>query len=367
MKNTPSVSRRRFTQSAVVAAATVAVAPQILAARKSGRQLVIGEGEHKYEVIHNWPELPAKYSWQTTHNVAVDKDENLYVIHEGKLDLKDHPSIFVFDKKGKFIRAFGQQFQGGGHGLEVRTEGKEQFLYVTGYLSLKMFAKLTLTGETVWQKRAPFESGLYPKGKNSDKVRHWGRDVFLPTNFAFLDDGGFLLVDGYGTFRVHRYDKDANWKSMFGEIGRKDGQFQTSHGIWIDRRPGRKASIVVADRANHRLQWFTMKGKHIKTLDGFHLPANVDTFGETMLVPDLSARITLLDKNDQVITQLGEDPEWRKEVMKDNKKLRKEAKGKGWKGGRFLHPHDACFDAHGNIFAAEWVATGRVSKLRKVS
>ncbi len=366
MKNS-TISRRRFVQSAAVTATAFAVAPNIVAAKKGDTQLVIGEGEHKYEVTHNWPQLPSKYSWQTTHNVAVDKDENLYVIHEGKLNLTDHPSIFVFDKKGKFVRAFGQQFQGGGHGLEVRTEGKEQFLYVTGYLSLKTFAKLTLKGETVWQKRAPFECGLYPKDKNTDKKRHWGRNIFLPTNFAFLDDGGFLLVDGYGTYRVHRYDKDANWKSMFGGIGKKDGEFATSHGIWIDRRPGKKASIVVADRANKRLQWFTMAGKHIKTLDGFILPANIDTYGDTMLVPDLAARITLLDKNDKVITHLGEDPEWRKVVTTDRNKLRREPNGKGWKNGKFLHPHDACFDPHGNIFTAEWVATGRVSKLRRVS
>ena len=50
--------------------------------RKPG--ITVGEGDHRYEVIHNWATLPDKYSWQTTHNVAVDKDENLYVIHEGK-------------------------------------------------------------------------------------------------------------------------------------------------------------------------------------------------------------------------------------------------------------------------------------------
>ena len=46
-------------------------------------------------------------------------------------------NVFVFDAAGKFVRAFGNQFQGGGHGLEVRTEGKEQFLWVTGYQMLK--------------------------------------------------------------------------------------------------------------------------------------------------------------------------------------------------------------------------------------
>ncbi|HYO25390.1 MAG TPA: hypothetical protein VEQ85_10625 [Lacipirellulaceae bacterium] len=32
-----------------------------------------------------------------------------------------------------------------------------------------------------------------------------------------------------------------------------------------------------------------------------------------------------------------------------------------------MHPHDACFDAEGNIYVAEWVHTGRVTKLRKLS
>jgi hypothetical protein len=32
-----------------------------------------------------------------------------------------------------------------------------------------------------------------------------------------------------------------------------------------------------------------------------------------------------------------------------------------------VHPHDACFDNKGNIYVAEWVQTGRVTKLKKVS
>jgi hypothetical protein len=54
-------------------------------------------------------------------------------------------------------------------------------------------------------------------------------------------------------------------------------------------------------------------------------------------------------------------------VLKEGMKLRREEKGEGWVSGKFLHPHDACFDAAGNIFVAEWVNTGRVTKLRKVS
>ena len=357
------MTRRKF----IAASAVALAAPRVFTAQKSPKQLVVGTGAHRYEVWHDWPQLPEKYSWQTTHNVAVDREGLLYVIHEGREELKDHPSIFVFDAKGKFVRAFGQQFQGGGHGLEVRTEGKDQVLYVSGYQQLKNFAKLTLQGEVIWERRAPMASQLYPAGEDTQPVRRWGRDAFMPTNFAFLPDGGFFLADGYGSFRIHRYDKEGQWKSMFGEPGTGAGQFNTPHGIWIDNRPGREASVVVADRANKRLQWFTLEGKHLKTLDGFILPANLDSLGETLLVPDLAARITLLDKHDQVITHLGEDPEWRAQVTKDGNRLRSNEKGEGWVSGKFLHPHDACFDPAGNIYVAEWVHTGRVTKLRKLS
>ena len=98
---------------------------------------------------------------------------------------------------------------------------------------------------------------------------------------------------------------------------------------------------------------------------GGHLPANLDTYGNTLLVPDLSARVSLLDKDDNLI-HLGEDPEWRKVVTADRNKLRRNEGGEGWVSGRFLHPHDACFDRKGNIFVAEWVHSGRITRLRKL-
>ena len=359
-------SRRQFLKQAATATAAAVAFPRVLTAAKADARLVIGTDGHRYEVHHDWAQLPSRYSWQTTHNVAVDREGLVYVIHEGRENLADHPSIFVFDAAGKFVRAFGSQFQGGGHGLEVRTEGDEQFLYVTGYQQLKNFAKLTLRGELVWEKRAPMETGLYPEGENTKPAKRWGRDAFMPTNYAFLPDGGFFLADGYGSWRIHRYDQQGNWVSMFGEPGSGDGQFNTPHGLWIDSRPGREMSVVVADRANKRLQWFTLEGRHLKTLEGFILPANLDQRGDVLLVPDLSARVTLLDRNDKVIVHLGEDPAWREQVLNDGMKLRRSETGEGWVSGKFLHPHDACFDANGNILVAEWVHTGRITMLKKV-
>lgn len=366
-----TIRRREFLQlaaGATAGAAGITAAPRILTAKKTDSPLIVGGGEYKYEVQHNWPKLPDKFSWQTTHDVSFDKAGNLYVIHEGHADKPKHPAIFVFDPEGNYVRSFGEEFQGGGHGLEVHEENGEEFLYVTGYQALKKFAKLTLKGETIWVRHAPMESGIYAEGEDTHPTNKWGRDRFHPTNIAFRPDStDFYVADGYGAYVIHRYDHEANYKGTFGKPGpgTEPGQLDTPHGVWIDQRPGREASVVVADRKNGRLQWFSLDGEHQETLDGFLLPANIDTFGELMLVPDLQARITLLDGKNKVVAQFGDDAEWRKTVMGPPMAARQHPEN--CPDGKFLHPHDACFDAQGNIFVCEWVSTGRVSKLRKVS
>ena len=300
------VSRRSFLSTSAAGAAVILSAPAIATASKTDSPLIVGEGDHRFEVVHNFPQLPEKFTWQTTHNVAVDQAGNLYVIHEGLENLKDHPAIFVFDSAGKFIRAFGSQFQGGGHGIEVRQEGSDEFLYVSAYQQVKCFAKMSLTGDIVWQQYAPMASGKYAAGEADAPKKVWGRDRFMPTNFAFLKDGGFFLADGYGAFQIHRYDASGKWLSCFGGEGPGQGTFNTPHGLWIDER-NTEPVLVVTDRAHNSLQRFKLDGSYIDTIEGFGLPANVDTHGDLMLVPELAARVSILDKQNKVVAQLGKD------------------------------------------------------------
>ena len=81
-----------------------------------------------------------------------------------------------------------------------------------------------------------------------------------------------------------------------------------------------------------------------------------------MPVPELHARITLLNEKNEVVARLGDDGE---SVVK--KKSVHRGKSDTWKNGKFVHHHDACFAPNGDIYVAEWVQTGRLTKLRKVS
>lgn len=360
-----SLSRSTTRRNFLAASAAAVAAPAILTSKRSAAQGVIGEGDYQFHCNHQHLQLPDEYVWQITHNVAVDPDNFLYVIHEGDATKAGHPSIFVFDPDGRFVRAFGQQFQGGGHGLDIRVENDTAYLYVSGYQQLKTICKLTLHGELVWQRYAPMASDCYADGEASDPKKEWGRNRFMPTNFAFLPDGDFLLADGYGAYVIHRYDADGNWKNHFGGAGKGKGTFNLPHGIWLDNRADGPVEIVVADRANNTLQMFDLDGQYKKTVSGFGLPANVDTHGDLMLVPELVARVSLLDRNHNTVATLGDDRDRILKDKQDSKGFAIRADEKRWVDGKFVHPHDACFDNQGNIYVAEWVATGRVTKLTR--
>ncbi len=356
------LSRRRFLAAAAAATTATVAAPAVVTASKTDSKLIIGEGDYQFEVFHDWPQLPSQFQWQTTHNVAVDRAGNLYVIHEGHADKPDHPAIFVFDPEGKYVRSFGSQFQGGGHGIEVREEDGQEFLYICAYQQVKAIAKLDLNGETVWHQHAPMSAGIYAAGEDTHPEKTWGRDRFMPTNTTFLPNGDFFVADGYGSFYIHRYDKTGKWLSCIGGPGEGLGTFDTPHGLWVDARPNRQPQLVVADRAHHTLQYLTLDGQYVSTLEGFGLPANIDTHGELMVVPELFARISILDGQNRVVAQLGDDSQ----RIRSDSKFAIRSDQSQWKPGKFVHPHDACFDHEGNIFVAEWVASGRVTKLKRV-
>ena len=160
-------------------------------------------------------------------------------------------TVVVFDPDGKFVRSFGKQYHGGGHGIDIREEDGQEFLYLAFMFPVNLVVKTDLKGEVVWIKEKPEEPGVYDDPADAR---------FSPTNVAFSPDGGFYVGDGYGSNYVHQYDQGREWVRTFGGTGTEPGKMRTPHGLWFDDRPGREADLVVADRANARLQYFTPEG-----------------------------------------------------------------------------------------------------------
>jgi sugar lactone lactonase YvrE len=340
-------SRRRFMQ-------TAAAVPAILYADdKSGlKRPMLGSGEHIYEAIHDWGELPADIKYGNTHGVVEDSQGRIYVHHTVNAASESSDSMVVFDADGKFIKSWGKEFKGGAHGLHIRKESSTEFLYLCD-TARGIVAKATLDGELVWSIGYPDQSEAYKPGADGKKPK------YSPTNLAVAPNGDIYVGDGYGSSYINRYNSKAEYLGTFGGKGTGPGKVDCPHGITLDTR-GPSPILMVADRGNKRIQRFTLAGDHIDFISGTNLPCNFSYFANgDVVVPDLGARVTLLDRQNNVIEHLGDDSasKW-----SDTRKLSRDH----FTPGKFVCPHGACFDHAGNIFVVEWVEVGRVTKLRKV-
>src|SRR5882724_5982332 len=140
------VSRRNF----LVASGAAGVAPLILGAtdKAGGRAPLLGKGDYQYEAIHDWATLPDTIRFGNTHGVCEDSQGYIYIHHTVHPTSESADTIVVFDQDGRFVRSWGSQFRGGAHGLSIRKEGAEEFLYLCDFQH-GIVTKRTLKGQEV--------------------------------------------------------------------------------------------------------------------------------------------------------------------------------------------------------------------------
>ena len=159
-------------------------------------------------------------------------------------------------RRRKIHHVVGRRLQkGGAHGMELRKEGNEEFLY------------FATTGSTECSRRTSrarrSSSSSYPKeAMNAKGEPCYTATRSKPTNIvptlhrvrARRDKGDFYVADGYGSNYVHRYNIDGKYIRTFGGTGNGDGQLKCPHGIWCDTRdagqPARSSSPTAPTSAS---------------------------------------------------------------------------------------------------------------------
>ena len=239
------MTRRGF----IVAGAAVA-APYILRSEdKAGtKNPILGEGEHKYECIHDWGQLPSNIKYGNTHSVVEDSQGHIYVHHTVYKDSPSADSVVVFDEKGKFVRSFGPMFRGGAHGLFLNKEGRDEVLYFCDEKH-GIITKRTLKGEEIWTMGYPQDSPIYQKGPGSTGPGGAAGLNYRPTNFAIAPNGDFWVGDGYGSYYMFHYSQKGNsypkLVNTFG--GRPAGAAAPGGAGWRSQRRWCPAAAVAAE------------------------------------------------------------------------------------------------------------------------
>ncbi|MBI4429419.1 MAG: hypothetical protein HY562_09910 [Ignavibacteriales bacterium] len=307
----------------------------------------IGAGAHTYKWIDDWAKIPDTPSGREngrTHGVVVTQSGNVIVYHQA------NPAVLIYDAKGKLFNTWGDRFPGA-HGMTLVVENGKEFLWITNERSAEV-VKTSLEGETLLNLQQP-DLPAYSKGKYS------------PTWVAVCEEryggnGDVWVADGYGMSYVHRFDKTGNYLASINGSEGKAGPFNCPHGIWMDARSS-EPQLYIADRGNKRFQVYDPEGKFKRSFGSDFLtsPCMCIAFQGELFVPELTAKLTVLDANDRLICRIG-----------NNEAV---CNIEGWpnhpktliKPGKFNSPHSIAIDASGNLYVVEWIIGGRVTKLEK--
>src|ERR1700689_1938652 len=242
----------------------LAMAPALVTTCKSdSRYPIVGSGEFQYEMISDWGELPQGLAYGNTHGVCEDSHGHIYIHHTVNKTSEKHDTMVVFDADGKFVKSWGAEFEGGAHGLHIRKEGRDEFLYLCD-TKRALVVKTTLSGEKVFTLEYPKESPAY----GAAKIK------YSPTNLAIAPNGDIYVGDGYGSSYINQYHSNGEYVRTFGGLGTEPGKLSCPHGIIVDTRNGREPILIVADRGNNRIQRFSLEGKHIDFLEGTSMPCH---------------------------------------------------------------------------------------------
>lgn len=319
----------------------------VIAATASAQQhpapVRMGCGIMTFDTVPGWGLRPdGRSSIGSTHgSVVIDTAGNIYTSAKA--------GVFVFSPDGKVVQSYLGKEYSNIHDMEIRTEADGEFIYGARNQDAEGIKFNARSGEIVLKLAYPEESGL-------------GKIQFNPTAITVLDNGDIYLSNGYATNHIFKYDKHGKYLMHFGEKGNELKQFNTAHGMTLDKRydPPR---LLICDR-NHqpkgRLVHYSLEGEFIEeVVTGLGMPTSVAIQGDYVSVPDLHGRVVILDKSNTIIAVLGHNPD-------PSKGRAFNVPQSEWVEGIFSGTHGSYWDADGNLYVQDWNVDGRIMKLVRV-
>lgn len=334
----------------------------------------IGSGRHAYRWIDNWAQIPdsaARQGGWAHSGMAVTSQGDVVTFHPGE------PLLLFFATDGRLLRSVATDLTEG-HGITCAREGDAEYLWLADPGSKAIRAgdevrrsaspgrviKMTLDGRVVQTLERP-ELAVYGEGK------------YAPTSVAVFEErfggnGDVWVADGYGKNYVHRYSRFSKAGEYIGSINGGEGgagAFSCPHGIWIDYRRA-NPELYVADRGNRQVQVYDLDGRFQRAFGSEFLssPSGFARDGQFLIVAELWARLAILDADDRLVCYLGDNSAVRDLPGYPNELDARNLPGRSTRlrPGLFNSPHGIATDSAGNIYVAEWLIGGRLTKLEKL-
>ncbi len=213
-----------------------------------------------YKTIPNWGRLPEGRQWGSTSAIDIGPDGHVWVAERCGANTcagSTLAPILEFDPSGTLLRSFGAGMFIFPHGMYVDTDGN---VWVTDGQGRDG------KGHQVF-KFKPDGTVLLTLGKAG--VAGAGPDEFnQPSDVVVAANGDIFVAEGHDTdtnMRIVKFTRDGRFIKSWGKPGSAPGEFNVPHALAFDS----KGRLVVADRANNRLQIFDQDGNFLDALTEF--------------------------------------------------------------------------------------------------
>ena len=361
-------------------------------------QTVASEPVPVFAVDASWPQLPNGWVLGVTSKVAVDKHDNVWIIHRprtvpaGKVSA---PPVVEFGPDGKFIRGWGDEnstaydWPDAEHNVYV---DQNDNVYISGsspsgqsktLRSDDMILKFTADGKFL--KEFGGRTAAHLGSLDKTAVNKPGDLTVWPkTNELFI-------ADGYGNRRVLVLDADTfAFKRMWGAFGKPPTDDANSGGPDTEggpqRQPGQATEegagapkvldtegpgpdrfaspvhgiaisndniVYVVDRTNRRVQLFTPEGKYIDEIFLSRAGPSSGSVSGLAFSPDPAQKyLYLSDFGNSHIAVLD----------RKSRTILYQFGVRGKEPGNFQGVHHIAVDSKGNLYAAEVAPGARVQK-----
>ncbi len=272
----------------------------------------------EFTAVLDCVQIPDEIKLGKCSGVGVDAQGRVFLLHRGK-----HP-VLCFDKSGKFLRSFGDDYVAMGHGLKVDRPGN---IWVT-CTEHHMVYKFDADGKLLLAIGQIDKPGLGTDPPQFDQ----------PTDVAVGPQGEIYVADGYGNSRMVKLSPDGKFLTTWGSAGEAPGEFHAPHQVEVDA----KGRIIVADRDNNRLQIFDADGQLLEVAP-VTKPFGVALDGEGQVFVCSGDKILRLASSGDIVQSWGKE---------------------GTGPLEFTIGHQIAIDRGGNLYVAE-VGGQRLQKLRR--
>ncbi len=294
----------------------------------------------RFEVFEGWEQLPPGYVHRDVDGVATDSRDRVYLLTRGDA------RVIVYERDGTFVTSWGENiFTPRTHGITI---GPDDSVWTVddGDHTVRKF---TPDGKQLMIIGTPgVASDTGYDGKTVQSIQRGAPPFNRPTDAAVAPNGDLYVVDGYGNARVHHFTADGKLIRSWGEPGTGPGQFHLPHAVFV-LRDGR---VMVADRENDRIQFFSPEGKYLDQWTHVQRPTDMyvdrdglvyvselwwrvgqSSFVHGPIKYDLPGRVSVLDLNGNVLLR------W--------------CSADRCAAGNFIAPHCLCVDSRGDLYVGE--------------